>query len=106
MTAKLGSIIFILALILQNTCPFGAAGKTTVASACTHCPSKHSMVVLPDGQHKLVFDSSSIHFPLYIFAVPKTIHTFCLELINSSPTSFVEIYVDALPDEFLRPPRA
>jgi hypothetical protein len=107
MTIKLGSIIFILAfaLVIQNTCPFGAAGKTTLASACTHCPSNHSMVSSPDVQNKLVSDSSSIHFPLYIFAVPKNIHTFYLALINSSQSSLAEMYVDALPDGLLRPPR-
>jgi len=108
MMAKLRSIIFLLAiaLVIQNTCPFGAAGKTTLASACTHCPSKHSMIVSPNGQSKLVSDSSSIHFPLYIFEVPKTIHTFHLALFNSSPPSLIDMYVDALRDEFLRPPKA
>jgi hypothetical protein len=108
MTAKVQSIVFLLAfaLVIQNTCPFGAAGKTTLVSACAHCPSKQSMVASSDGQNKLVSDSSSTHFPLYIFAVSKTVHTFSLELINSSPSSLVERYVDALPEELLRPPRA
>ena len=108
MMAKLRSIIFLLAfaLVIQNTCPFAAAGKTTLASSCEHCYLKHNMVVFPDGQSKLISDSSSIHFPIYIFAVPKTIHTFRLALINSPQSSLVEMYVDALSDDFLRPPRA
>lgn|SRR5208283_5059191 len=107
MMAKLRSILFLLvfALVIQNTCPFGAAGKTTLASACTHCPSNQSMVSSPDVQNKLVSDSSTIHFPLYIFAIPKNIHTFHLELVKFSLLSLVEMYVDALPDGFLRPPR-
>ncbi len=105
---KFRSILFLLAfaLVIQNTCPFGAAGKTSLATACSHCPSKHSMAVSADGQNKLVSDSSSIHFPLYLFAVPKTIHTFRLELIKSKRLSLGSSYADALPNEFLRPPRA
>ena len=40
MTLKLRSIIFLLAfaLLIQNTCPHGFAGKTAVARACTNCP--------------------------------------------------------------------
>jgi len=108
MTLKPRSLIFILAfaLLIQNTCPFGAAGKSTVASSCEQCPLKHSCIVSPDGQKNLVSDFSSIHFPLYVFAVPKTIHTFQLNPIKSTRPVLADKYKDALPDELLRPPRA
>jgi len=108
MLFKLRSIILLLAfaLLVQNTCPFGAAGKSTVASSCEHCQMKHSIMASPDGQKQLVSDSSSIHFPLYVFAVPKTVHTFQLNPIKSARPALAEFYKDALPDELLRPPRA
>ncbi len=72
------SIIFVLAfaLLIQNTCPLGAAGKSTVAASCG------------------------------VFAVPKTIHTLEFEPVKSAPLILAESYKDALPDELLRPPQA
>jgi hypothetical protein len=66
----------------------------------------HSFIVAPDGQKTLVSDPSSIHFPLYVFAVPKTIHTFQLNPLKSRRPVFADNYKDALPNELLRPPRA
>ena len=108
MNLILRSIIFILAfaLLIQNTCPFGAAGKSTVAESCKNCPMQHSLTVTTDGQKHLVSDASSVHFPLYVFAVPKTIHTFELDPIKSPRPVLADNYKDALPDELLRPPRA
>jgi len=81
---KLTLIIFplVFALLIQNTCPLGAAGKTMVAPSCDNRPSQNSFSVSSDGQ-SLVSDSSSLHFPLYVFAVPKTTHTFQLDLIQT-----------------------
>lgn len=108
MTSRFQPLLVLLAfaLLVQNTCPFGAAGKTTVTSSCNHCPSKHSITAVPDAQNNLVSDSSSIHFPLFIFAVPKTIHTFQLDPLKSERPIFADNYKDALPEELLRPPRA
>lgn len=105
---KLRSIIFLLAfaLLIQNTCPHGFAGKTAVARACANCPMKHNLMASQDGQDKIVSDSSSTHFPLFVFAVPKTVHTFQLEPTTSSRPVLADSYQDALPDELLRPPRA
>ncbi len=108
MTAALRSIIFILAsaLLIQNTGPFGAAGKSAVIASCKNCPLKHSFVVSLDGQKVLVSDSSSIHFPLYVFAVPKTVHTLQLAPVMSARPVLADQYKDAMPDELLRPPQA
>jgi hypothetical protein len=108
MMLKPRSIIFILAfaLLLQNTCPFGAAGKSTVALSCMNCPMHHSHIVIPGGQKNLVADFSSIHFPLYVFAVPKTIHTFQLDPLKSMRFVLADNYKDISPEELLRPPRA
>ncbi len=99
-------LLLAFALLIQNTCPMGAAGKSTVASSCKHCPLKQRVVVSSDGQKNLVADSSSIHFPVYVFAVPKTIHTFELELTVVTGPRFANGYIDALPSRLLRPPRS
>lgn len=104
---KLPSIIFLLtvALLIQNTCPLGAAGKTSLASSCTNCPLKHTSIASFGGQKEIVKELS-IHFPLFVFAVPKTVHTFQLESITSKRPALANSYEDALPQELLRPPKA
>jgi hypothetical protein len=107
MILKFRSIMFLLAfaLLIQNTCPHGFAGKTSLASACANCPMKHNLTKPQDGGQRIISDVSPVHFPLYVFEVPKTIHTFRLEPIKSVRPLLADSYKDALPDELLRPPR-
>jgi hypothetical protein len=107
MKHKLRSIIFLLAfaLLIQNTCPLGAAGKSAVFPSCKNCPLKHSLSLPTDGQINLVTDLSSIHFPMFVFAVPKMLHTFQFEPLTSAGKVLSKSYRDALPEELLRPPR-
>ncbi len=108
MTLKSVSIIFILAfaLLIQNTCPHGFAGKSSVAATCKNCPMKKQHDMSPDVQKKISSARSQNHFPLFVFAVPKTIHTFQLSPIETARPVLIDRYKDALPDEFLRPPQA
>lgn len=108
MILKLRSVIFLLAfaLLIQNTCPHGFAGKTSLASDCANCPVKHNLTKLLDGGNRIISGASSVHFPLYVFEVLKTIHTFRFEPIKSSRPVLADSYKDALPGELLRPPRA
>ncbi len=108
MTIKSVSIIFILAfaLLIQNTCPHGFAGKSSVAATCKHCPMKQQQKMAPDGQKKIMSAHSQVHFPLFVFSVPKTIHTFQLSPIETARAVLIDRYKDALPDELLRPPQA
>jgi hypothetical protein len=108
MILKLRSIIFLLAfaLLIQNTCPHGFAGKTAVARACANCPMKYNLMVQLDGQDKIASGAFSVHFPLYVFEAPKTVHTFQPESIKSARPVLASGYKNALPDELLRPPRA
>jgi hypothetical protein len=107
MKPKLRSIIFLLAfaLLIQNTCPLGAAGKSAVTALCKNCPLKHGFIVPTNGQKTLVTEFSSIHFPMYVFAIPKMLHTFQFEPITSAGEVLAKSYRDALPEELLRPPR-
>jgi hypothetical protein len=108
MKRKLKPVIFLLALalLIQNTCPFGAAGKSVVTASCRNCPLQHSVIISLDGQKNLVPASASGHFPLYVFAVPKTLHLLQLEPIKSATVLLAQSYEDTLPDEILRPPQA
>jgi hypothetical protein len=99
-------LLLALALLIQNTCPFGTAGKSTVSHACGHCQMKHAVTAPPIGQKQLVSDSSSVHFPLYVFAVPKTVHTFQLSPVKSARPVLADFYQDAQPDGLLKPPQA
>ena len=105
---KLRALIVLLAfaLLIQNTCPMGAAGKSTVVSACGQCALKYSGMAPPDGKKNLVTDSSSMHFPLYVFSVQKCMHTFQLVPIMFVRPLLANSYEDVLPHELLRPPRA
>ena len=95
------------ALLIQNTCPFGAAGRSSVVSpSCKDCPLKHSIVVSQDGRNKLVSVFSEVHFPHYIFKVSNTIFSFRISPLASEGPILANNYEDALPDELLRPPRS
>jgi hypothetical protein len=108
MKLKPWPIIFFLsiALFIQNTCPFGAAGKTALSSLGKDCPLKHSMVVSNDMQKNLVQDSSTAHFPQFIFNVPLSIHYPQTASVIAERPMRAHGYKDALPDELLRPPRS
>ncbi len=108
MTLKSVSLIFILAfaLLIQNTCPHGFAGKSSVAATCKHCPMKQHQNMTPDAQQKISSAQSQNHFPLFVFSVPKTIHTFQLSPVKTVRPVLADRYKDALPDELLRPPQA
>lgn len=107
MMLKRASLICLLAfaLLIQNTCPMGAAGKSSVAPTCPKCPLMQNAIA-SDHEHNLVSDLSSIHFPMFVFSMPKTIHVFQLALTKASRAVPANGYQDALPDELLRPPRA
>ncbi len=109
MKAKSGLIIFLLsfALFIQNTCPYGMAGKSSVAStACGDCPFKHSVVLSQDSQNTLVTDSSTVHLPHYIFEASDLVRTVRISPVASDRPLLADDYHDALPDELLQPPRS
>jgi hypothetical protein len=108
MMFKRSSIIFLLALalLIQNTCPIGAAGKSSVVPTCPKCPLMHNATASSGQEHKLVADLFSSHFPMFVFSMPKTSPVFRLALIKTSRTLLTSGYKNALPDELLRPPQA
>jgi len=83
----------------------GAAGKSSVAPTCHQCPLTHKVSAPTDHEHKLVSDNSSIHYPMFVFSVPKTIPVFRLAVLKTTRPILPNGYRDALPDELLRPPQ-
>jgi hypothetical protein len=108
MAFKLNFIIFLLALslLLQNSCPFGAAGKTSIAPACGHCPLMRHCAKATAGQTAFASGSPSIHFPLFLFAVSMQNPTFRLEPFLHAAPLLARYYGDIAPREILKPPRA
>jgi hypothetical protein len=100
-------IVFLLsfALLIQNTCPFGAAGKTAVSSLGRDCPLKHRVVVSDCVQKNLAPVFSTDQFPPYVFEAPEAIPAFQTAPCPSWKMVRANGYEDALPDELLRPPR-
>jgi hypothetical protein len=99
-------VLLSLALLIQNTCPFGKAGKTALSSLGGDCPLKHGMIVSHDMQKNLVADSSTAHFPHFIFDVSETDPSFRISPIIAAGPALADGYQHTLPDELLRPPQA
>jgi len=104
-----GLIILILAfaLSIQNTCPHGFAGKTSLGSSLTHHASACCRLAAPDN-HKIISKSHEVsgHFPLFLFSMPDTIHASRLCPTTTAEPFLAGSYKDPLPAEHLRPPLA
>ena len=99
------SLLF-FALLIQNTCPYGMAGKSTVAASCSHCPQKQILKAPSSvGQLSIVTGHSS-PFPLFVLAMPHTRPAFRLTLVATPQRSIPNSYKNTYTDELLRPPRA
>src|SRR5574340_439309 len=103
------SIIFclVLALFIQNTCPFGAAGKSSVVPKCGHCPLVRQFAKAPPaGQTAWAPDTTSTRFPLFLFTAVKLNHTFQLEALTRVTPLLALDYAEVYPAELLKPPHA
>jgi hypothetical protein len=60
-----------LAIAVQNTCPYGYAGKTAVAAPHVHnCPLKDHQPSMPDGQNKVDKDFRDLNHPFVLVFAP------------------------------------
>lgn len=99
-------LLLVFALLVQNTCPHGFAGKSTVAATCSHCPWKQ-MHNPPTETEQLSFASHpTAHLPIYVLDMPNTQPAFRLSAIASPQPVIPNTYKNATPDELLHPPRA
>lgn len=71
-----GLVTFIIALIVfaiavQNTCPYGYAGKTAIAVSHVHkCPLKGHQPSRTEGQNKVEKDFQDLNHPLVLVSAP------------------------------------
>ena len=98
--------LLVLALFVQNTCPHGFAGKTSVAKTCDQCAFKEQHLAAASGEHSLFADPSPVHFPLFVFSLPMSAPAFQPGPAAVAEPVIGEPYTDAAPAELLRPPRA
>ena len=110
MRARTSVILFLLifALLIQNTCLHGFAGKSTVASTCSHCPQKQANHPAPERDVIKVSISShsTAHLPMFVLDIQNTQPIFRLAAIAIPQPVIPNTYKNTAPDELLHPPRA
>jgi hypothetical protein len=108
MKHQISIVLFLLifALLVQNTCPQGFAGKSTVAASCSHCPHKQAHKPAMEGNTISSISQAPAHLPMYVLASPNTQPTFRLVAIASLQPILPNTYKNTAPDELLHPPRA
>jgi len=99
-------VLLIFALLIQNTCPKGMAGKSTLAAKCSHCPQKLVLKAPSTDYQADIVQSDASPFPMYVLALPNVQPLFRPIPIETPQPSLPNSYKNALPDELLRPPRA
>ena len=109
MKQRIPVILFFLifALLIQNTCPQGFAGKSAVssASACSHCPHKQEHQPAPNSGKLSIASHSTSHLPIFVLDIPNTQPLFRLAAIATPQPVLPDTYKNAAPDELLHPPR-
>ena len=93
-----------LSLILQNTCPYGFAGKTAFAARQTHaCPFHHQPI---QGKSAVDDNSNKIHpaFVIAFFFDKPMIQHFALN--SAYVIFFSDKYINPFKDPLTKPPVA
>ncbi len=98
--------LLIFALLIQNTCPQGLAGKSSVVSQCSHCPYKQQHRPAPTGGETGILSHATSHPPLFVLDIPDTRPTFGLAALATPKPVIPNAYKNAAPEELLQPPRA
>ena len=107
MQHKFSAIITLLvfALLIQNTCLHGFAGRSAVFASWSPCPHKQ-MHQLPAEGGLSSISSHAPHMPLFVLEMPDPLPVFNLIAAVSPHPVILKSYKDALPKELLRPPQA
>jgi hypothetical protein len=104
---KLIILLLAFGLLVQNTCPHGFAGKSSVAaSTCSHCKYKQGHQPAPDSGKASISSHSTTHPPMFVLDTPNTQPTFRLAAIAIPQPIIPNTYKNTAPDELLQPPRA
>ena len=108
MQHKLYTIIALLifALLIQNTCPHGFAGKSTVFASCSQSLHKQMLNAHTERGQLNVISKHLVHMPLFVLEMPNSHPAFQLLPVASPQSVITNSYKKTLPDELLRPPHA
>jgi len=96
--------LLIFALLIQNTCPHGFAGKSTVFASCSQCPHKQMLKAHPENGQLNIISKYLVHMPLFVLEMPNSRPTFQFLSAASSQPAIPNSYKNTFPDELLRPP--
>ena len=105
---KLLLLLLSLAILSQNTCPYGFAAKTEFAASHTHdCPLKKSHHSSSKGQDSLDGSAGKVLYPGFVFSISDTRIVILDSHMNTDyiPLSPVH-YTDPLREPSTRPPAA
>ncbi|MDH4163918.1 MAG: hypothetical protein OEW15_14700 [Nitrospirota bacterium] len=96
-----------LSLMLQNTCPFGAAGKSSVVSKCEGCPLRrlcHRPV--PTAPGPMLSGSTTHRFPQFLFTAARLCPGIQVSAVKALASFLAVHFAEAHPAEILKPPSA
>jgi len=99
-------LLLMFTLLIQNTCPHGFAGKSSVTASCSQCPYKQTHAPATEGKALGSISNASAHLPMFVLDVPITKPIFRLTPIASPQPVIPNTYKNTAPDELLHPPRA
>ncbi len=95
----------VLSLLIQNTCPFGAAGKSSVMPKCDHCPlMRQCQRAAPAERMAWASDANPSHFPLFLFTTANLDHSIQVDARTTRAPFLTVHYTGAYPAELLKPP--
>jgi len=108
---RIMAVLLCAGLFIQNTCPHGAAGKTTVVAQCGHCTMKQGcmMAAAPAAQHDAAAWSGAASrdiFPLFLFEDPSAPPRLEPEPADTPRRKLAPRLGSAFPLEILKPPAA
>ena len=106
--AAIATTIFLLAfaLLIQNTCPKGFAGKSSLAAFCSRCPQEQAHRSAFEGATFSSIAKAPVHLPIYVLDIPSMQPAFRLSAISIPQPDITNTYKNTSPDELFQPPRA
>jgi len=96
--------LLIFALLVQNTCPRGFAGKSTMLASCSHCPHKEMTRSHSENGQLSIISNRPVHMPMFVLEMPNPQPAVQLVPVASLRPVISNRYKKTLPDELLRPP--
>ncbi len=104
--ALIVSFVLALSLLVQNTCPHGYAGKTSVIRTCGHCPHKLDTTAMKTVRMETTVKKQISPLPLFVLAVQERTAALRPAPLKRALAFLAHRHQDAEPYELLRPPHA